>query len=53
MKYLSFESLNYQDFIIEEETLQILFQEFQILDYLYFHFSFLTHRDIKSINILV
>ena len=53
MKYLSLKSLVCQDFIIEEETLQILFQELQTLDYLYSHSSSLTYRDIKSTNILI
>jgi serine/threonine protein kinase len=53
MKYLRLENLVCQDFITEEDALQILWQELQILSYLHSHSSSLTHRDIKSKNILV
>ena len=56
MEYLPLGNLAYQacqHFITEEETLQILCQGLQALDYLYSYSPPLTHRDIKSINILV
>ena len=53
MKYLPLENLVCQDFITEEETLQILCQELQTLEYLYSHSPPLTHRDIKPTNNLV
>ena len=54
MEYLPLGNLASQDFIItEEETLQILFQGLQALDYLHSHSPPLAHRDIKPANILV
>lgn len=54
MEYLPLGNLACQDFIItEEETLQILFQGLQALDYLHSHSPPLTHRDIKPANIIV
>ena len=54
MEYLPLGNLACQDFIItEEETLQILFQGLQALDYLHSHSPPLAHRDIKPANILV
>ena len=53
MEYLPLGSLACQDFITEEETLQILFQGLQALDYLHSHSPPLAHRDIKPVNILV
>ena len=53
MEYLPLGSLACQDFITEEETLQILFQGLQALDYLHSHSPPLAHRDIKPANILV
>ena len=54
MEYLPLRNLACQDFIItEEETLQILFQGLQALDYLHSRSPPLAHRDIKPTNILV
>ncbi len=53
MEYLPLGNLACQDFITEEETLQILFQGLQALDYLHSHSPPLAHRDIKPANILV
>ena len=53
MEYLPLGNLAYQDFITEEETLQILCQGLQALDYLHSHSPPLAHRDIKPANILV
>ena len=53
MEYLSLGNLACQPFITEEETLQILCQGLQALDYLHSHSPPLAHRDIKPANILV
>ncbi len=53
MEYLPLGNLACQDFITEEETLQILCQGLQALEYLHSHFPPLAHRDIKPANILV
>ena len=53
MEYLPLGNLACQDFITEEQTLQILFQGLQALDYLHSHSPPLAHRDIKPANILV
>ena len=45
MEYLPLGSLACQDFITEEETLQILFQGLLALDYLHSHSPPLAHRD--------
>lgn len=53
MEYLPLGNLACQDFITEEETLQLLCQGLQALDYLHSHSPPLAHRDIKPANILV
>lgn len=53
MKYLSLGNLVCQDFITEEEILQILCQEPQTLEYLHSYSPPLTHGDIKPTNNLV
>lgn len=53
MEYLPLGNLACQDFITEEETLQILCQGLQALEYLHSYFPPLAHRDIKPANILV
>ena len=53
MEYLPLGNLACQDFIAEEETLQLLCQGLQALDYLHSHSPPLAHRDIKPANILV
>ena len=53
MEYLPLGNLACQDFITEEETLQVLCQGLQALEYLHSHFPPLAHRDIKPANILV
>ena len=51
MEYLPLGNLAYQDYITEEDNLQILCQGLQALEYL--HAQPLAHRDIKPENILV
>ena len=53
MEYLPLGNLACQGFITEEETLQILCQGLQALEYLHSHSPPLAHRDIKPANILV
>lgn len=53
MEYLPLGNLACQDFITEEETLQILCQGLQALEYLHTYSPPLAHRDIKPANILV
>ena len=53
MEYLPLGNLACQNFITEEETLQILCQGLQALEYLHSHSPPLAHRDIKPANILV
>ncbi len=53
MEYLPLGNLACQDFITEEETLQILCQGLQALKYLHSHSPPLAHRDIKPKNILI
>ncbi|MCJ1467473.1 hypothetical protein MMC07_006098 [Pseudocyphellaria aurata] len=53
MEYLPLGNLACQNFINDEETLQILFQGLQALDYLHSQSPPLAHRDIKPANILV
>lgn len=53
MEYLPLGNLASQDRITEEETLQILCQGLQALEYLHSHSPPLAHRDIKPENILV
>ena len=53
MEYLPLGNLACQDFITEEETLQVLCQGLQALEYLHSHSPPLAHRDIKPANILV
>jgi len=53
MEYLPLGNLACQDLITEEETLQILCQGLQALQYLHSHSPPLAHRDIKPENILV
>ncbi len=52
MKYVPFGNLACQDFITEE-TLQLLCQGLQALEYLHSYSPPLAHRDIKPVNILV
>ena len=53
MEYLPLGDLTCQGLITEEETLQILCQGIQALEYLHSHSPPLAHRDIKPANILV
>lgn len=53
MEYLPLGNLACQGFITEEETLQILCQGLQALEYLHSRSPPLAHRDIKPANILV
>ena len=53
MEYLPLGNLACQDFITEEETLQLLCQGLQALDYLHSHSPPLAHRDMKPANIFV
>ncbi len=53
MEYLPLGNLACQDYITEEENLQILCQGLQALEYLHSQSLPLAHRDIKPENILV
>ena len=53
MEYLPLGNLVCQDFITEEETLQVLYQGLEALEYLHSYSPSLAHRDIKPANILV
>ena len=53
MGYLPFGNLRRQGYINKEQTLQVLFQGLQALEYLHSRSPPLVHRDIKPENILV
>ena len=53
MEYLPLGNLACQDIISKEETIQILHQGLQALEYLHSYSPPLTHRDIKPENILI
>ena len=53
MEYMPLGNLACQDYITEEETLGILYQGLQALEYLHSLSPPLAHRDIKPENILV
>jgi len=53
MEYLPLENLACQDYITEEDNLQILCQGLQALEYLHSQSPPLAHRDIKLENVLV
>ena len=53
MEYLPLGNLDCLDFVTEEETLQVLCQGLQALEYLHSHSPPLAHRDIKPANILL
>ena len=53
MEYLPLGSLARQNYITEEETIRILFQGLQALEYLHSQSPPLAHRDIKPENILI
>ena len=53
MEYLPLGNLACQDYIPIEETLKILCQGLEALEYLHSHFPPIVHRDIKLENILL
>ena len=53
MEYLPLGNLTCQDSITEEETLKVLYQGLQAVEYLHSHSPPLAHRDITPGNILV
>lgn len=53
MEFLPLGNLACQDYVTEEDNLQILCQGLQALEYLHSHSPPLAHRDIKPENILV